>query len=303
MHLAMVQDPVTLPRSTWALLAILTLGWGMNWPMIKMAVADIPIWTFRAECLAAGAAGMFSIAYATGLPMRVPRSQWRRLALVAVFNVTLWNVLVTYGVRALPSGRAAILAYTMPLWTVLLSTALLRGPLTRRRILGVALGMAGLALLLGRELLLLRSAPLGALAILAAALCWATGTTLMKKYPTTLSTTVFTGWNFVIGGIPLVLGALLFEHRQWHAVGNAAMVGLVYNMIVAFIICHWVWFRIVHLAPAGVSALGTLMIPVVAVFSGMALLEEKPAWSDLSALALILAALATVLIPARSTPR
>ena len=45
------------------------------------------------------------------------------------------------------------------------------------------------------------------------------------------------------------------------------------------------------------------MIPVVAVFSGMALLEEKPAWSDLSALALILAALATVLIPARSTPR
>lgn len=303
MRFAMAHHPSTLPRSIWALLAILTLGWGLNWPMIKMAVADIPIWTFRAECLAAGAAGMFAIAHFSGLPMAVPRSQWRRLALAALFNVTLWNVLVTYGVRALPSGRAAILAYTMPLWTVLLSAALLREPLTPRRLLGVALGMTGLALLLGRELLLLRSAPLGALAILAAALCWATGTTLMKKYPTTLSTTVFTGWNFVIGGVPIALGALLFEHHQWRPVGSSAMVGLIYNMIVAFIVCHWVWFRIVNLAPAGASALGTLMIPVVAVFSGMVLLGERPAWSDLSALALILAALATVLVPERAGPR
>lgn len=303
MRFAMTHQSSTLPRSIWALLAILTLGWGLNWPMIKMAVADIPIWTFRAECLAAGAAGMFAIAHFSGLPMAVPRSQWRRLALAALFNVTLWNVLVTYGVRALPSGRAAILAYTMPLWTVLLSAALLREPLTPRRLLGVALGMTGLALLLGRELLLLRSAPLGALAILAAALCWATGTTLMKKYPTTLSTTVFTGWNFVIGGVPIALGALLLEHHQWRPVGNSAMVGLIYNMIVAFIVCHWVWFRIVNLAPAGASALGTLMIPVVAVFSGMVLLGERPAWSDLSALALILAALATVLVPERAGPR
>lgn len=302
MRAAMPDHPSTLPRSTWALLAVLTLGWGMNWPMIKMAVTDIPIWTFRAECLAVGAAGMFAIARAAGMPIRVPRDQWPRLALVSLFNVTLWNVLVTYGVRALPSGRSAILAYTMPLWTVLLSAAVLGEPLTRRRIAGIALGMGGLCLLLGRELLALQSAPVGALAILAAALCWATGTTLMKKYPTTLSTTVFTGWNFVIGGIPLVLGAVTFEHAQWRPVGTAAMAGLVYNMVVAFIVCHWIWFRIVQLAPAGVSALGTLMIPVVAVFSGMLLLGEQPSWSDLSALALILAALATVLIPSRRTP-
>jgi drug/metabolite transporter (DMT)-like permease len=301
MRAAMADHAATLPRSTWALLAILTLGWGMNWPMIKMAVADIPIWTFRAECLAVGALGMFAIARATGLPIAVPRPLWPRLALVSLFNVTLWNVLVTYGVRSLPSGRSAILAYTMPLWTVLLSAAILHEPLSRRRITGVALGMGGLALLLGRELLALESAPVGAMVILAAALCWAAGTTLMKKYPTGLPTTVFTGWNFVIGGIPLVIGAVVFEHDEWRPVGTAALVGLVYNMIVAFIVCHWIWFRIVQIAPAGVSALGTLMIPVVAVFSGMLILGERPGWSDLSALALILAALATVLIPPRRT--
>lgn len=301
MRAAMADHATTLPRSTWALLAILTLGWGMNWPMIKMAVADIPIWTFRAGCLAVGALGMFAIARASGLSVAVPRAVWPRLALVSVFNVTLWNLLVTYGVRALPSGRSAILAYTMPLWTVLLSALLLREPLAFRRVAGVTLGMGGLAVLLGRELLALESAPLGALAILAAALSWAIGTTLMKMYPTGLSTTAFTGWNFVIGGIPLAIGATLFEHDQWRPVGTAALVGLAYNMVVAFIVCHWIWFRIVQIAPAGVSALGTLMIPVVAVFSGMGILGERPSWSDLAALALILAALATVLIPPRRT--
>jgi drug/metabolite transporter (DMT)-like permease len=98
-----------------------------------------------------------------------------------------------------------------------------------------------------------------------------------------------------------VIGAVVFEHDEWRPVGTAALVGLVYNMIVAFIVCHWIWFRIVQIAPAGVSALGTLMIPVVAVFSGMLILGERPGWSDLSALALILAALATVLIPPRRT--
>lgn len=289
----------TLPRSTWLLVALLTLGWGMNWPMMKLAVAEIPVWTFRGLCCAAGAAGMFVIARAGGMRIRIAREQWVPIMLTALFNVTLWNAFVTSGVRLLPAGRSAILAYTMPLWTVLLSRFILGEALTVRRITGVALGMCGLALLLGDSLVAIGGAPAGAFMIVFAALCWSTGTVLMKRFSLPIPTTVFTGWNLFLGGIPLGVIALVVDPPHWHPIGPSAVVGLVYNMIVAFIVCHWLWFRIVSLAPAGVSALGTLMIPVVGVTSGMLILGERPGWTEFSALTLILAALATVLIPSR----
>lgn len=296
-------DTATLPRSTWLLLVILTFGWGMNWTMIKLAVTDIPVWTFRSLCVAAGAGGLLAIARANGLSLRVPRNEWRVMVVVALCNVTLWNVLATSGVLLLPSGRSAILAYTMPLWTVLLSALVLGERLTRRRLAGIALGMAGLGLLLTDEFTAIESAPQGALLIIGAALSWALGITLMKKYPTSLATTAFTGWNMLVGGLPLVAGALLLEADAWRPVGVPAAIGLVYNMLVAFVLCYWAFYKLVALAPAGLSALGTLMIPVVAVFSGMLVLGERPGWHDYAALLLIVAALATVLVPAGALPR
>lgn len=296
----MSRHTATLPRSTWMLLLILTFGWGMNWPMIKLAVAEIPVWTFRALCVAAGSAGMFAIARFTGASLRVPRRDWAALAAMAACNVTLWNILSTYAVSLLPAGRSAILAYTMPLWTVLLSAIFLGERLTLRRIAGLTLGMGGLVLLLADSIASIGGRPAGALLMLAAAIAWSSGTVLMKRRPLGIAVTTFTGWNFLLGGIPIVIGALLFDPPHWRAVGPAALAGLAYNMTIAFVLCFWAWFKIVSLAPAGVSALGTLFIPVVAVFSGMLLLGERPAATDFAALGLILCALATVVVPGQN---
>lgn len=289
----------TLPRSLWALLALLTLCWGLNWPMMKLALAGIPVWTFRGACVAAGAIGLFIIARASGLALRLPEGQFARLAASAFFNITAWNVLIGYGLTYLPSGRSAILAYTMPLWTVLLSALLLDEKLTRRRVAGVMLGMAGLALLLGTELAILRAAPVGALLVLGAAISWAIGTILVKRYPIGLPTTSFVAWQLAIGGVPVVLGALIIDWGSWQPIGLEPTVGLLYNMLVAFIFCHWAWFKIAIAAPAGVASLSTMMIPVVGVFSGMLVLGEQPRWQEYAALTLVILALATVLVPPR----
>jgi drug/metabolite transporter (DMT)-like permease len=190
-------------------LVALTLAWGFNWPMIKLSLAGMAPMHFRTWCLAAGAAVLFTMAAARGLPWRVPRAEWRRLAIISLANITVWNVLSVHGVALMASGRASILGYTMPMWTVLLGTLVLGEPFTRRRAVGVALGMAGMLLLLGAEL---------------------------------------------------------------QAVGRA---------------------------PAGVSGLSSLMVPVVGVFSGALVLGETPRWSDYAALVLVVGSLATVLIPAR----
>ncbi len=289
----------TLPRSTWLLLAGLTLGWGLNWPIMKIALADMPVWTFRSLSVAGGAAGMFVIAWAGGRSLLPPPAQWGRVALSALFNVTLWNLCIAYGLLVLPAGRSAILAYTMPLWVVVLSRLFLHEPLTVRRLAGVALGMAAMGLLIGSEWTALSAAPIGATLIIAAALSWAIGTVLVKRFPTDLPTTSFTAWQLLIGGAPIAIGALLLEGVGWKQLSWPATFAVWYNVLVAFVFCYWAWYKIVSRTSAGVSALGALMIPVVGVFSSVLVLGERPTWQEYLALALVIASIATVLAPPR----
>ena len=284
----------------WVLLVLLTLGWGFNWPMMKLTLAEMPVWTFRGLGVATGAAGLFLIARLGSQSLRVPQAQWTRLIVTSACNVTLWNVFIGYGLTMLPAGRSAILAYSMPVWAVLLSVFILNEKLTRRRLLGLVLGMAGMALLIGGEFTAMRASPLGAILVVAAAFGWALGTVLMKRYPMGLGTTALTAWQLLIGGLPIMIGALLIDWGQWRPIGTPATIGLVYNMFFVFIFCYWAWFKIATTAPPSVSSLSTLMIPIVGVFSGIWLLGESPRWQEYAALALVIAALATVLIPPRA---
>jgi drug/metabolite transporter (DMT)-like permease len=296
----MSADRQILPRSTWALLFMLTLGWGCNWPLMKIALTEIPVWTFRSLCVAAGAAGIFAIARIGGQPLLPPRAHWPRLVGASLFNVTAWNILIAYGLMRLPAGRSAILAYTMPLWVALLSVPLLRESLTARRLLGLLPGIGGMLLLLSDGWASVRVAPVGALLVVAAALSWALGTVLMKRYPTALPTTSFTGWQLLLGGLPIIIGAWLLETSRLAPLSWEALGALAYNMVVASILCYWVWFKIVSRASATASALGTLSIPVVGVFGSMLVLGERPEWREYLALLLVLAAIATVIVPARA---
>jgi drug/metabolite transporter (DMT)-like permease len=217
----------------------------------------------------------------------------------SVFNVTLWNLCVGYGLLQLPVGRSAILAYTMPVWTVLLSRVFLHERLTTRRLAGVALGMAAMGLLIGSELTMLRAAPIGAALIIAAALSWAVGTVLIKRFPTDLPTAAFTAWQMLLGGLPIAIGAPLLEEVRWEQMPWPATFAVWYNVAVGFVFCYWAWYKIVSRTSASVSALATLLIPVVGVFSSMLVLGEHPSWQEYLALLLVLGAIGTIVVPGR----
>ena len=291
------QERQGFPASILWVLAALTLGWGFNWPMIKLALSELPVFSFRSICLLGGAAGLYAIAAYARLPLRVPRGQWGRLLLIALFNVTVWNVCIAYGIGYMSSGRAAILAYTMPLWSVPLSAWLLKERITARRIAGVGLGMGGMLLLLSVELQAVQAAPKGTLLMVSGALSWAIGTVMMKRYPVDLPVASLTAWQLLLGGIPIYAGALAFDLHALHPLTLWPAVALAYNVVVAFVFCHWAWYKIVTTVPVGVSSLSSLMTPVVGVFSGMLVLSEQPHWQDYAALALVLLALATVMLP------
>lgn len=298
-----MRDHAAFPPQLIGLLALLTLGWGFNWPMMKLALAEMAPMHFRSWCLAAGAVGLFAIARANGLPMRVPSGQWGRLAMIAFANMTCWNVFAIYGIPLLPSGRAAILGYTMPVWSVPLSLWLLKEPLTGRRLLGMALGFGGMLALLGGELQAVERSPLGALLLVGAAVSWALGTVMIKRWPVALPVTSFTAWQMVLGGLPILAIALLAEPGSFNLLALSAgpLFATLYNMFVAFIFCFWAWMKIARTASVGAASIAVLMIPVVGVFSGMLVLAEEPSWLDYLALVLVTLSIATVLVPQRGT--
>ena len=287
-----------LPRRLWWVLAALTFAWGFNWTAMKVALGEVAPWTFRSFCLGFGSAVLFAALRAGGQPLAVPRGQWGRLAMLAFFNITCWNMLVAFGVALIPSGRAAILAYTMPVWAIPLSVWLLGERVTGRKLAGLALGVIALALLLGESLASLGAAPLGSLMVLGAALTWALGTVLQKRFPLRMPAGPYTAWIMLLGGVPIFLGMLLFEDlARLRGVSLQAWSGVLYNVLVSFAFAHCAWIKIATSVPVSVFAISMLIIPVIGVLSGMAFLGERPSLAEAAALFLVLGALATVIRP------
>jgi len=290
-----------LPRRLWWVLAGLTLAWGFNWTAMKVALAEVPPWTFRTLCLGLGAAVLFLALRAGGQPLAVPRGQRLRLAMLAFFNITCWNVLIAFGMTMIPSGRAAILAYTMPALAIPLSVWLLGERLTGRKLAGLALGMAGLALLLGEALAGLRGAPVGSLLVLGAAASWALGVVLQKRFPMAMPAGAYSAWIMLLGGAPIFVCALAFDDpASLRGVGLWPALGVAYNVLIAFAWAHWAWIKLATSVSVTVFSLSMLVIPVVGVLSGMLFLGERPTWAEYAALGLVLGSLFSVAAPPRA---
>lgn len=291
-----------LPRRLWWVLAGLTLAWGFNWTAMKVALSGVTPLTFRALCLGLGSLVLFAALRAGGQNLAVPKGQWPRLALLAFFNITCWNLLVVFGITMIPSGRAAILAYMMPAWAIPLSIWILGERLTGVKLAGFVLGMAGLALLLGEALATVGKAPLGSLLILGASFSWALGTVLQKRFPVSMAAGPYTAWIMLLGGVPIFIGALLLDDLRWlREITLWPALGIAYNVLIAFAWAHWAWIKIATSVPVTVFSLSMLIIPVIGVISGMLFLGERPSWPEYAALGFVLASLLTVTVPSRQT--
>ena len=260
-----------------------------------MALTEVPPLYFRAVSLLFGGIGLMLVARHSGASLRVPPGQWGRVLLIALCNTVLCNVLVIYGISLLPAGRAALLNYTMPLWGLLLSVWLLGERLTVRRVVALALGLAGVATLLAASLDGMRQAPLGVVCMLAAAWCWALGIVLIKRLPVDMPPTVLTGWMLLLGGLPVLVAAVPLESAQLVWPSFWPLFGVLYNVFISCMLCYWAWTRLVLMVPVAVSSLSSLSMPLVGVLSGVVLLGEPFGMHEGLAVLLIFSAVGSVL--------
>lgn len=293
-----------LARRELVLLVILTLLWGFNWPVMKIGVRDFAPLSFRTLCMVGGVAMLFVMARVQGDSLEVRREHWPELVWLALTNMIIWYVLSIYGVKLLSSGRAAILGYTMPVWTALIGWLVYRDRLDLRMGAGVLAAVAAIALLLGEELTRLAGRPTGTLCMLSAAFVWAIGTQMMRRRKLPGSVLVLTFWMMVMSLVVCSLVAWLLERDQWVRPPNLMEWGaILYNAVLVFGVSQLLWFRLATLLPPVASSLSVMLIPVVGLFSGMLLLGEVPSWQDYAALICVLVAMATVLLPAGAPAR
>ena len=281
-------------------LMVAAFAWGLNWPVLKYLMADWPPFTFRVYGAVGAVALLLLVAWRAGDALMPPHGQWGRLTVAGVLNVTSWGGMAPLALYWLDAAEAAIIAYTMPVWAMLLAWPVLGERPTLRRLAGLACGLSGMVLLMlgpalddyamSQQLPWLQEKLPGLAAILVTALMFAGGAVFTKRAPVTMAPVPLVAWQIVIGMIPVAGMALALEPRVWPAEITPLGWGcILYVGVVAQAVAYLFWFRALKRLPASVATIGSLLAPVVGVVGSGVILGEPLGLRHAVALVLVLA--------------
>ena len=285
----------SVPRRALFLLIALTLVWGTNWPLFPYAVREVSVWTFRGIAMLGSGAALLLFARLRGNPMVIPRRYWKTVLLATFFYLVIWNVASTYAAVLIPSGQAAVLGFTMPLWGALIAWAVLGERLNKRLLLAVVMGGVGVTLLMVPSFKAYRAAPLGLAFGLLSAIGWAIGTLILKRGNVQVPVLVLTGWQLVLGSIPIGTVALAVADSTWFMPSWQSIAVIAWITLIPMCVGNVCWFAIVGLLPANIAGLSSVMVPVVAMVSGAIVHGEPLGPFQLTSMAACVAALVLAL--------
>ena len=264
---------------------------------MKIALTEIPPWTFRTISLVCGAVGIMVIAKISGLKLSVPRDERIPLLVVSLFNITGWHLGSAHGISLMMAGRAAIIGFTMPLWATLISHYVLGEKIGKQKIIALLLGLTGLFILLTPQLAAVGDRPAGALFMLIAAVSWAAGTVLIKRFSWSIPTLVLTGWQLSIGSLPVIIGTIYLEPvLTISQLSLKTLLSMAYVVAFPMLFCHWAWFSVVRIFPASVAAISTMAVPIIGVLSSSVLIGEQFGLLEAAALFLTTSAVGIILL-------
>ena len=288
-----------VPRRALLLLAILTLVWGTNWPLFPIAVREVSVWTFRSIGVSMGGIMLLGFAAARGQSLTIPRRYWRTVVLATFCYLVVWNIASTYAALLLPSGQAAVLGFTMPLWSTLISWAVLGERMSKRTWIAVLLGAVAVVLLMVPSFKAYANAPLGLAWGLGAGVSWAIGTLILKRGNVDVPATVLVGWQLLLTAVPLTIGAFVFGDGKWFMPSWQSILVIGYIAIVPMGIGNLCWFSIVGLLPANIAGLSSIMVPMVAMMTGALAVGEPLGPMQVLAMVCCVVSLGLVLLKPR----
>ena len=286
----------------WIGLLVLYLVWGSTYLGISIAVETIPPFLMAsARFLMAGLILLtWSIAREGRAFVRPTRREWRDSAIVGALLLGGGMGMVAFGEQTIPSGIAALLVATMPLWVAVLGRIFLGERLPRLAIGGIVVGFLGVVILVGPSAMGGTGAldPLGLAACLISPIAWASGS-LFASHRAVLPRRplVATGVQMVIGGMVLgVMGAVTGEFAilDVGAISRESIVALLYLLVMGSLVAFTVYGWMLRVAPLPLVATYAYVNPVIAVILGAIILGETVDIRTIVAGAVIVASVAAI---------
>ncbi|HEV7366560.1 MAG TPA: EamA family transporter [Gemmatimonadales bacterium] len=263
---------------TWLCLCAI---WGSTWLGIKLGLRDLPPLTFAGIRFALAAMVLGAIIALRRVRLPWAARDWRLLAYTGFLTITINYGLVFWGEQYIPSGLAALLSATVPLFGLPLAHRYLAAePMTWRKVAGVLLGMLGVVIIFSGELGIGGPRALWAsVGIMAAALATAHAGVLVKARGTHIEPVVLAGIQMAGGCIPLLVGGMALEGNplgfHWTSLAFASLAYLtILGSVVAFLMYYWL---IRHIEVTGVLMI-PLVTPFVAVLIGVLFAGEPVGW-------------------------
>ncbi|MET4313042.1 DMT family transporter [Bradyrhizobium sp. RT4b] len=269
-------------------LGVTAFGWALNWPLMKLLRQQWP------PLFARGLAGVCAslilgvLVLSRKESFAVPREAIPRLLFATLTNVLAWMGLGTVAMKYVTVSEGALLAYTMPIWAMLFAWPVLGTRPTMRDILGLVLGVAGVALLLGGHGFAFGADKLLGIALaLLCAILFALGNVLNRK-PLPMPPLVVVAWQVGLGCATMLILGILFEHPDITAITPLGLGCFVYMTLVPMGVCYVTWFETLRRLPPTSASTGMLIVPVIGVVSAAIILGEPLGLREWAAMALTL---------------
>ena len=279
-------------RIVWLILCCI---WGSTWLFIKIGLADLPPITFAGIRFVIASTILVSLALLRRA--RFPRTgkDWTLIAVSGALQFALNYGLVFWGEQYIPSGLAAVLQSTFPVFGLVIAHFYLpHERMTLSKVLGVLLGVFGVAVIFSDQLSIAgKMALLGSVALVLSALFGSYSNVLVKAYGTQIDPQMLAATQMVFGFVPLLAVGIPTEgnplHFHWT---TTAVICLLYLVVVGSVIAFALYYWLVRHMDVTNTMLIALVTPVIAVILGILVLHEKLNWRLLAGAACIISGIA-----------
>jgi drug/metabolite transporter (DMT)-like permease len=269
----------------WGMFCLLGLIWGSSFLWIKIALGnDVPadgfapllLVTFR---LLFGLAGLLSLLAARGIRLPRDRHTLVACAIIGLFNTALPFALITWGETRIDSGMAAILNGTVPLFTIVIAHfALHDEPLTIPRFAGLVTGFAGVVVLVSRGLGSALGSVWGQLAVVGAAICYASAAAYTRRVLRGISPLVQSCTTLLFAACYLAAATLVFERPVVLPTALLPWIATAWLGLLGSCLAYLLYFSLINAWGATRASLVTYVFPVVGLLLGIVILGEPTDW-------------------------
>jgi drug/metabolite transporter (DMT)-like permease len=285
------------------MLVVLCLIWGLTWPMMKIALNEIPPLSMRTATAFIGAVSLLAICLVSGRSLRVPMGKaWAHVVVASILNVVGFSLFSAFAQIAAATSRVAILTYAMPIWALVLGWAVLSERPSRIQVVAIALCAIGIVVLISP--VATAGIPLGLLLAVGSGFSWAAGTVYLKWARIEGDPVGIASWQVTIAFFIIAASLLIFEGRlHLGAAQPHALLAVLFTGIFGNAVAYALWFAIVGRVPALTATLGIVGIPVIGVVSTMLIIGDRLTLADSIGFGFIFAASLCAQIPAGTFKR